>query len=68
MKSYSDEIVTKEQIKPDSIIKISSILSLICIGISTIILIVFVYGIYHYDVIHFMDSLKVFLECPKKVS
>lgn len=67
MKSYSDEIVTKEQLPPkDNLIRISAILSLVCIGIMTILSIVFAYGVYHYDVIHFMDNLNTFLNCPKK--
>jgi hypothetical protein len=67
MKSYSNEIVTKEQIpQPDKLVRINAILSLFLIAIITIILLVFVYGIYHYDMIHFMDSLQVFLTCPKK--
>lgn len=67
MKAYSDELLTKDQLpQPDKLVRISAILSLIFIGISTIILIVFAYGIYHYDVIHFMDSLQIFLKCPKK--
>jgi hypothetical protein len=67
MKSYSDEILTKDQLpKPDKLLHISAILSLICISISTIILILIIYGIYHYDLIHFMDNLQTFLKCPKK--
>lgn len=67
MRSYSDEIVTVQQLpKPDKVIKISAILSLIFIGISTIILIGFAYGVYHYDLIHFMDKLDAFLTCNKK--
>lgn len=62
-----DEIVTKTQIPTsDKLVRINSILSLILITIIAIILSVLAYGVYHYNVIHFMDSLQMFLTCPKK--
>ena len=63
MKSYDSTAVA---VQPDKLLRISAIISLICIAISTIIISLIGYGIYHYDVIHFMDSLQVFLQCPKK--